>query len=577
MRGARGLHDVGRSLRVALPALLTVALLPLGLIAVVQTAQVNEVARDREELTLLAVTERAASTERRSIERAIGIAEGLAATIPELIDDEGACDARMRFLVADRERYAFAGFVPATGVMTCSSTDTVIDFSASEEFAAFMASPGTSIVARAAGAASGEPVIVVSEPVRNDEGAILGFVSLSIAQTVLPAATLTEAAVELVTFNAAGEIIKSSAPDGGLAILPRGRALADLIGRPADVFTDEDMEGRERVFSIVTIVPGVAATLGSWDRAASPAYGGVIGLPVWVFPLLMWAMSLAVAYFAVHWLVIRHVRKLVHRMREFARHRTVPPPGQLDAPTELREIEAGLAELTDHVLREEAEAENRMHEQKVMMKEIHHRVKNNLQLISSIINMQMRQIAAPEARFVLGRVRDRVLGLATIHRNLYEASDVTGVAADAAIREIVQQLSRTVGPTEMEAALLDLAPVSLYPDQAVPLSLFVTEAVTNAIKHGGRRGRIAVRLEADEGIARLIVENPLRRLGDPEPEFGTGGLGNRLIKAFATQLEGRVEVDEADGAYRVVLTFPLATFAEGSAAPAAPEVEPRVA
>ncbi len=577
MRGGRGLHDMGRSLRVALPALLTVALLPLGLIAVVQTAQVNAVARDREELTLLAVTERAAGAERRSIERAIGIAQGLAATVPELIEDEGACDARMRFLVAERLGYVFAGFVPASGVMTCSSSDGVIDFSASEAFAAFMAAPGTTVVARAAGAASGEPVVVVSEPVRGDGGALLGFVSLSIAQTVLPAATMTEAAVALVTFNAAGEVIKSSEPEGDLSVLPRGRDLEDLIGRPADVFAGQDRAGRERVFSIVTIVPGVVATLGSWDRAATPTFGGMAGLPVWVFPLLMWAMSLAVAYFAVHWLVIRHVRKLVHGMREFARHRTVPPPGQLDAPTELREIEAGLAELTDHVLREEAEAENRMHEQKVMMKEIHHRVKNNLQLISSIINMQMRQIAAPEARFVLGRVRDRVLGLATIHRNLYEASDVTGVAADAAIREIVHQLSRTVGPTEMEAALLDLAPVSLYPDQAVPLSLFVTEAVTNAIKHGGRRGRLSVRLEAEDGMARLMVENPLRQLGDPEPEFGTGGLGNRLIKAFATQLEGRVEVDEADGAYRVVLTFPLASFAEGSGAQAAAGPEPRVA
>ena len=71
-------------------------------------------------------------------------------------------------------------------------------------------------------------------------------------------------------------------------------------------------------------------------------------------------------------------------------------------------MEVDFAQMTDRVLREEAEIENRLHEQKVLLREVHHRVKNNLQLISSIINMQMRQIDSPEGRLVLRRIQDRV-------------------------------------------------------------------------------------------------------------------------------------------------------------------------
>ena len=576
------LRRAHRSLGLRLSALLTVALLPLGLIAVVQTAQVNAVAREREELVFLALTEQAASRERRTIERAIGVVQGLSVVVPALADDEAACDSEMRDVAGGQFPYVFAGYVPASGVMTCASADGVFDFSERADFREFAASPRTTVIANPSGAASGEPVIVVSEPVRGPGSAFEGFVSISISRRLLPPNTLAEVPVDILTFNDAGEVLQSSAAGPGEDAsldLPRDTSLRELVSRPADVFEGVDGQGRERVFAVVPIVPGVVYTLGSWDRVSSLGALGAGSLPAWLFPLLMWAMSLAVAYFAVHRLVIRHVRLLVQRMRDFARDRTVAGPSELDAPAELREIETGLSELTEKVLRDEAEAEDRIHEQKVLMKEIHHRVKNNLQLISSIINMQMRQLESPEARMVLGRVRDRVLGLATIHRNLYEASDVTGIAADGAIRDIVAQLARTAGSGRAQEVALDLDPVLLYPDQAVPLSLFVTEAVTNALRHGGAgAGAVTVALKSGDGAALLRVENVLAP--DVPTHGASGGLGNRLIKAFATQLDGKLDVERTERRYAVTLTFPVWAFAEppGAAAevgdaPRAPAAE----
>ena len=574
MSGLAALRRASRSLAVRMSALLTVALLPLGLIAVVQTEQVNTAAREREDLVFLALTEQAASRERRVIERAIGVVQGLAVAVADIAEDDAACDARMRMVAGGAYPYTFAGYIPASGVMTCSSEDGVIDFSGQEEFAEFARAPRTTVIANPSGAATGLPVVVISEPLRRTGTEFGGFVSVSIPQEVLPSDVIAAGPVDLLTFNDSGEVLKSSTDlSEASSALPRGVPLSRLVDRPADVFEGEDLAGRPRVFAVVPIVPGVVYTLGSWDRSASVAAQTFAALPVQAFPLLMWAMSLAVAYFAVHHLVIRHVRLLVMRMRAFASDRTMPPSTRLDAPEEPREIEAGLAELIEKVMRDEAEAENRLHEQKVMMKEIHHRVKNNLQLISSIINMQMRQIEAPSTRMVLGRVRDRVLGLATIHRNLYEASDVTGVAADGAVRDIVAQLSRSVSSPAATSVRLDLDPLLLYPDQAVPLSLFVTEALTNAIKHGGGGGggEISVRL-ADEGrMARLEVENTMPAIASQGFETAVAGLGNRLIRAFATQLEGQVDVERTGGTYRVTLVFPREGFAE---TPAAPPAEP---
>ena len=572
MSGLARLGRAHRSLGLRLSALLTVALLPLGLIAVVQTAQVNAVAREREELIFLALTEQAASRERRTIERAIGVVQGLSVLVPRLVGDEATCDAEMRNVAGGRLPYVFAGYVPSSGIMTCASTDGVFDFSERETFREFVADPRTTVVANPRGAVSDRPVVIITEPVRGPGGAFGGFVSISIPRETLPAGTLAEVPVDILTFNDAGDVLKSSVGVPGEEDslgLPRDTSLRELVSRPPDVFEGVDGQGRERVFAVVPIVPGVVYTLGSWDRASSLGALGAGSMPAWLFPLLMWAMSLAVAYFAVHRLVIRHVRLLVRRMRDFARDRTVAGPSELDAPAELREIETGLSELTEKVLRDEAEAEDRIHEQKVLMKEIHHRVKNNLQLISSIINMQMRQLESPEARMVLGRVRDRVLGLATIHRNLYEASDVTGIAADGAVRDIVTQLTRTAASGHAQEVALDLDPVLLYPDQAVPLSLFVTEAVTNALRHGGPgAAAVSVALKSGDGSARLRVENALAP-GTPGAE-APGGLGNRLIKAFATQLDGRLEVERTERRYAVTLTFPVWEFAETSGAPAQP-------
>ena len=570
------LREWSRSLPARVAALLSVALLPIGLIAVLQTAQVDTVAREREDLTYLAMTERAASREGRTIERAIGVASAMAGVVPSFRDDPERCQEVFGTLTRPPRDYVFAGYVDAAGRMACSFTDRTADFSDAPGFSDFAQNPRRTVVANPRGTVSGQAVVIVSEPVLTEDGTFDGFVSVSLrhdALQVRPQARPENGIgdprpVGLVTFNAEGDILSGAGPDGEVAsTMPANVSFAALAGSGPRVFEAEDGGGVKRVYALAPILPDTVFALGSWNRST---FDYARGLPVWLFPILMWAISLAVAFFAVHWLVIRHLRRIMRAMGDFARRRTIPQAAADTAP-EIEAIEVGLVELAERVVRDEAHAENRLHEQKVMMKEIHHRVKNNLQLIVSLINMQMRHIRSREARFVLGRVRDRVMSLATIHRNLSESHEVTGIAADVIVRQIADHILTTSDQHGRVAVSLDLDPIRLYPDQAVPLSLFLAEVFTNALKyHGGgstdRPAELRVMMHMNEGNVCLWVEN------DVEPGFvprlgGEGtGLGQNLIDAFAHQLGGRVKIVRQEGIYRVALLFPPAKFRDPSGA-----------
>ena len=566
------LRERSGSLGVRVAVLLSVALLPIGLIAVLQTSQVDSVAREREELTYLAMTERAASREGRAIERAIGVSTAMAGLVQGFRDDPARCREVFGPLTRAPYDYVFAGYVNAEGRMTCSFTDREADFSEEPGFRAFARDPQRTVTANPRGAVSGRAVIIVSEPVLTADGAFDGFVSVSLPHDELvmrprsrPEEGISDPApLGLVTFSAAGEVLTG----GGMG-MPADISLAALTGSGPRVFEAPDGEGALRVYALAPILPETLFALGSWDRATL-AYG--LGLPVWLFPILMWAISLAVALFAVHWLVIRHLRRIIRAMNDFTRDRSVPGVAP-DTPSEIRAIELGLVRLAERVVRDESDAAGRYHEQRVMMKEIHHRVKNNLQLIVSLINMQTRQLRSREAKFVLGRVRDRVMSLATVHRNLSESHQVAGISADTVVRQIVDQITNTRGLGDPVAVRIDVDSIRVYPDQAVPLALFVAEVLTNALKYhggvGGRAGEVRVMMHRQDESVCLWVENEVN--GEPpEPMPGEGaGIGRGLIDAFGDQLGGTVRSERIEDVYRVALLFPLSGFEEppGEGAP----------
>ena len=541
--------EISKGLGFRLGGLLSVAILPIGLISVIQTLHLSREYERSSEIALLGRTAAAAAGERALLQSALGTADALGPAVLETMDRPDACSDIMRGFVQRSVNFAYAGFTRLDGITECSSVPGQHDLSGESAFKQFSESPGTLVTTSANGPLTGEPVVAVIQPLyRGVE--LLGYIGVSMSRDMLRSTHVSGLGTEgarILTFNNQGRILSSDRE--GLSdlaeVLPRNKTLTSLLSRSETTFRDDTTAGERRVFSVVPVVPGLVYALGSWNRAES----GLTGIDITrrtalILPLILWAASLAVAYFAVYHLVLRHIRELRGQMRRVAiGDRSAPPPVLEDAPAEIEDMSQTFHNMARILIRDEEAMETAVKEKTVLLKEVHHRVKNNLQLIASIINMQIRVIDHDDAKRVLRSVQDRVASLATIYRNLYQAEHLDSVEVDRLVRDIINQMTNaSVGPGAGLRVQTQLEPLVLMPDQAVPLTLLATEAFTNALKYSGvadpdARPWVRVRLGMDgPKHAVLEVENSVGAASLAE----STGLGSQLIEAFATQLEGEV-------------------------------------
>lgn len=571
------LRPMGLAARMIL--FLTLALVPIGVVAYFQTAKLQQETRLRSQLSLVALTEAAALGERETILRAQGGAQALGATVgQELVvrADPEICSARLASYLAASPGYSFATFVTADGRMPCSSAGSELDIANFPRVQSLVEHPGAAAWLNPNGPLSHRSVIVVAEPFFLG-GELAGHVLLSVPSALLPRTQAPgdgqKAALfqDIVTINEHGEILSSR---GGLdsvdGMLPADLDLASLVGARSQSFAARSKDGETRVYAAAPLVPGMVHALGIWSHDNVEAQGLTVSGVAKALPLLMWAASVIVAFLAVNRLVIRHIKRLSRRMRSFARTRRIPDHHtDLAVPAEVAEMENDFLDMADAILRDEAQQENALREKTILLKEVHHRVKNNLQLISSIMNMQIRQASEAETRLVLHRLQDRIRSLATIHRNLYQTEDLGHVNSGVLLEELVAQMTQMTEVNDRPVRVrTELAHVEAVPDQAVPLSLLTAEALTNAMKYaspaaGQNQADVSVRFE-HEGDGRAVLEisnsDATPETVDPAIRIEPKGLGSRLIQAFATQLGGDLIQGREGDRYRVQVAFSLKDF-----------------
>lgn len=543
--------DFTKGLGFRLGALLSVAILPIGMISLIQNLSLSQQAERSNEMAILGRTSLAAAGERALLQSALGSADALGPAVLEVMDDPQACSDLMRSFIERSATYAAAVFVRADGMSDCTSSrdgPQLLDMRDSVSYRTFSEAPGTLVTSVDRGRVSDRSVISVIQPLYR-EREMLGFVAISLTQELLRsthAIYQSSDEARIVTFNHRGRILTSDVRDGEEvgAFLPKDVALPSLLARTETTFRGKSNNGEAQVFAVAPVVPGLVYAIGSWNpRMVGLGAFQASHFGAFFLPIALWLVSLAVAYFAVFRLVLRHIRELRGQMRRFAiGSRASPPPVLQNAPSEIADVSQTFHNMARILIRDEAAMEAAVAEKTVLLKEVHHRVKNNLQLIASIINMQSRVIDDPDAKRVLRSVQDRVAALATIYRNLYQAEHLDAVEADRLIGDIINQMTNaTVGPGNSLRIDTKLQPLILLPDQAVPLSLLATEAFTNALKYAGTapgedQPWVRVSLSSPQpGRAVLEIVNSV---GSQEENPDGTGLGSQLIEAFSTQLEG---------------------------------------
>jgi two-component sensor histidine kinase len=203
--------------------------------------------------------------------------------------------------------------------------------------------------------------------------------------------------------------------------------------------------------------------------------------------------------------------------------------------------------------------EDNLHEKEILLREIHHRVKNNLQIISSLLSLQSRNVDDSAVKDAMKAGQNRVHSMALIHQNLYQEGDLIGVNTKDYITKLTTSLWHSYNIEEERIALItDIDPLRLDVDIMIPMGLILNELISNALKYAfvdGRPGSVHISLQAENDNLKLIVKDDGPGFEQLAPEKTKKSMGMKLIHAFTQKLRGQLEINSSTGT-EVVLRIP---------------------
>ena len=239
----------------------------------------------------------------------------------------------------------------------------------------------------------------------------------------------------------------------------------------------------------------------------------------------------------------------------------IPQDAKAGVPPARGDLEAVVAART-------AELRATVEQKTVLLHEVDHRVKNNLQLIASLLLLQARRVSDPAVKKALGGMLDRVNAVATVHRRLFQSDDVAMFDFSAFLRDLTDDLLGAAGRSDI-AIRLDAKPVHVPAALAAPLALVVNELLINAIVHGfpnGRGGEIAMGVRRKHDILRIeIADNGVGMppASDPSPDgpdAEAAGFGLTIVDLLGRQLRARIDRRDTAPGVGVTLDLPLDGF-----------------
>jgi len=585
-RGGNPRHAAG--IRFRLGVAMAVALLPILVLGAFQSQSDFRRQATEQRHALQLAAGRSSATAKARLDTAT--------IVLEVVSPEAQgfyCAPRLSALVTKLRDYDGLYRYSATGELLCASgatgdaVPTADSASTSAVSSASMSAVGSasmSAVGSASGAATNAPNSVLNTPwfqrLRDNEPRVLERASPSLtSQPSLIAAVRAErptgrfdgAMLALVPLT-------SLQPDITDPALPRGSeaALVDAQGRiltatdvraftleheapltrwiehvgaqGSGLFEADDARGRHRVYAgaalagrdIYVLLSAPAPGLWSWGRL-NPIGSFLLPLGAWLIAFLA-VMSVSER------VVVRWLNYLERIAAIYARGRfSVRAVQAGNAPSEIRVLAHTLDDLADSIVVRDRQLRESLEEKDALMREIHHRVKNNLQIISSLLSMQQRTVTDAPAKAALGDTRQRISALALIYRTLYQSENIRYADARDFLTELVGQLvASEAGRGPVVTSRVEADSLLVDPDKLAPLALWLVEAVTNAQKHAfaGRGGQLVVRFKVQGQTSLLEVQDDGPGSEDADTR---AGVGRTLMGAFAKQLRGEAEVIAAPG------------------------------
>ena len=562
----RRAFETARRLRVQFALIVAVALAPAGLVAVVQAAEnIKQAIRFEEEAlrqtarqmteaernAVIAIRERIRLAARRSGIRALGGA---------------ACDEAVAELAADDPRFSGALVFNSEGVSVCGEFKD-FDISGTDAFRSFSEAPRLLVGPVRTGRISGRNMMLALAPVLGEDGRS-GILAMGLSADFFRglAERSEEEGAKYALLDEAGTVFA-----GNLSHRPEWLPVSvePLLQEDEVVAHLEGGDNQRRMYFVSPLpidrIWMIAARPElTWQAVLLSERGVALAAP-----LLLWAIAVSVAFFVIDRLVSRHIVYLQRVAAAIGRgHLDIRHLSLQGAPTEIRRLGDAIENMATRLAEREAALRANVDAKRALLLEVHHRVKNNLQMISSLMNMQLRRVEGAAERRAVQMVQDRIHGLALVHQHLYSTERLDAVALDRLVADLADYLRGSLCPPGASAKIdFELEPLEASADTATPVALFLTEAVANAFKHcwsARSQGDLFISLKQADGAFDLIVRNDRPEAARAD-EVGPTGLGNRLMEGFARQIGGRVERQVTPDRFSVVLHAPLSVRSAGFA------------
>ena len=556
------------SIRFRLGFAVALALTPILILGAVQA--VAEYRRDTAARTvsLGQAAQRSAAGARARVQAAVALLDTLS---PQSVGF--SCAPRLAGLLDRVSGYENIIRFDAAGRVVCSATSVTADAGKGDQDWFNRLRAGDSLVVGRAPPAlyAADPAVLTAVRTVDERGrfngALVAAIRLSSLAPDLADPTLPRGA-EVALADAQGRLLVAAHPEF-FAAPPAGWA-AQTLRQGAMLWEGPDRMGERRTQAAAPLAGDDAFVILSAPRPGILFWASLNPLSNIIFPLLAWFTAWVTVWIVTERVVIRWLAYLDRIASIYAKGRFSVRPVQADsAPAEIRAQAQTLDVMADAILARDQSLRDSLAEKDALMREIHHRVKNNLQVITSLLNMQQRALADPAARAAMSDTRQRITALALIYRALYQSPDLRRVDVRQFLEELIAQL--TVGEggrPSMVRTELQADDLEIDPDKLAPLALFAVEAITNARKHafGEKGGLIRVGFTVADGEVTLEISDDGRGGADMPDE---PGVGRTLMSAFARQLRGRAEIGSGPGGgLTAKLIFPAPE------APMAPEPSP---
>ncbi len=410
--------------------------------------------------------------------------------------------------------------------------------------------------------ATGAWVTAIAHRLEDSEGGFNGFAIFTVGIDALSSIADPGSAnqdIEVAIADETGRIFNS---ERFSQINPDWLRRADLAGR-GELISHQTVAS-ERIDVVIRPL-GETRVYAVISRSAPGIFNRLSAAPLrsLALPLLAFTIALLATWLALDYLVLKWLRRL-HRLAarygrgEFAAQDTKAFAG---APAEFADFARTMDRMSNDMGERDASLRAAIEKRDDAVREIHHRVKNNLQIVTSYLNLQSRQTEDEQAIAVLSAARHRIDALSIVHQTLYQHERLDSVQVKPFLESLLAHLNVALGMEDMNISIeQDICSVLRASDDAIPLALFTVEAVTNAVKYAfsSAGGKIFVTLRRGDDALILTIEDNGCGLEDSLGGAVSGtGVGGRLMTAFAKQLKGTLKRGPTEkGGYLVVLQIP---------------------